>query len=225
MLLNIATILDPDALNDVSSALKTIQWRDGSKTAGSSARPVKKNLQADLNGDGGAALHDRLMDALQSNSVLQAAARPKHFSRLIVSRTKGGGRYGAHIDNALMHSSTGRIRTDLAFSLFLSAPESYDGGELVVQYPGFEQRFKPNAGDLILYPSTQIHEVKPVTKGERFVCVGWIESLVRSPEQRETLFDLTNLSVSISSQYAPESSEILTLHKSISNLVRLWASP
>ena len=98
------------------------------------------------------------------------------MSSLLISKTTNGGHYGPHLDNALMASGEQRLRTDLSFTLALTAPESYEGGELVIQMPGTTERVKPAAGDLVLYPSTAIHEVIPVTSGERIVCVGWIQS-------------------------------------------------
>lgn len=225
MLLNISNILGKENLTAARSKIEALKWHDGTKTAGKTARNVKQNLQADLSSPDGKHLHDQLLDALSNHAVLQAAARPRRFTRLLISRTKGDGHYGAHIDNAHMASPTGTLRTDLSFTIFLSDPASYEGGELVVQFPGYTQSFKPAAGDLILYPSTQIHEVMPVTKGERLACVGWIESQISRADQREILFDLTNLRASLETKLNGQSAELLTLNKSIANLLRLWATP
>ena len=128
-----------------------------------------------------------------------------------------------HIDNALMARGGEKLRTDISFTLFLSEPDSYEGGELVIEHPGFSQALKPAAGDLVLYPSTSLHEVRPVTSGQRLVCVGWAESRVRDAAQREILFDLENISASLRASDTADAMTRLTLSKSISNLLRLWA--
>ena len=184
---------------------------------------MKRNAQADLATAKGTALHEKLLAAVSGHPVISAAARPRKFSRLIVSRTAETGGYGDHVDNALMGKGSARLRTDLSFTLFLSPPDSYDGGELVVDMPGYSQSLKPDAGDLVLYPSSSIHQVAPVTRGVRLACVGWIESLVRDGFAREILFDLDNLRATMRQQYPDGAREVLTLDKSIANLLRLWA--
>jgi PKHD-type hydroxylase len=133
------------------------------------------------------------------------------------------GRYGAHVDNALMGKGAQRLRTDLSFTMFLTPPGEYEGGELVIHAAGMTQEMKGEAGYLVLYPSGSIHEVKPVTRGERIVCVGWIESLVADAGQREMLFDLENLRAALRQKLPAQSAELLTLDKTIANLLRMWA--
>lgn len=223
MLITLAEMMDAAALDGVRQSLAALTWRDGAETAGTTARAVKRNEQADLSTREGASLHARLLGALEAHPVLQAAARPRRFSRLMVSRTAQGGGYGMHVDNALMGTGAGRIRTDLSFTLFLSPPEQYAGGELVLHLHGGTQSLKLPAGGLVLYPSTTLHEVAPVTSGERLVCVGWIESLVRDALARETLFDLENLRADLAGALPPTSPHRLTLDKAVANLLRLWA--
>ena len=122
-----------------------------------------------------------------------------------------------------MGDGAAQLRTDLSFTLFLSDPEDYDGGELSIEHVGLTQRLKPLAGDLVLYPSTSLHEVRPVTRGTRFACVGWIESAVRAPEDREILFELENLRASLSGRLDPQSLDMLTLSKALANLKRRFA--
>ena len=223
MLITISSVLSQDDLAQTHDALKTIEWSDGARTAGRTAQRVKQNRQANLAGSRGQTLHEFLLKRISTHPVLQAAARPAKFSRLIVSETADRGGYGDHTDNALMGKGTARIRTDLSFTLFLSPPESYDGGELVIDMPGYTQAVKPDAGDLVLYPSGSIHQVAPVTKGQRLACVGWLQSLVRDAACREILFDMENLRVSLRDSLPAGSRELLTLDKSIANLMRLWA--
>ncbi|MEM9014465.1 MAG: Fe2+-dependent dioxygenase [Pseudomonadota bacterium] len=225
MLLSISDILEQDTLEWINKRIAKLAWHDGRKTAGASARAVKRNLQADLNSEIGRALDKKILATLKSHPVLLAAARPKLFSNLLVSKTSENDYYGPHIDNALMKKGDQQFRSDLSFTLFLTPPAEYEGGELVIHTAGVDQAVKGDAGDLMLYPSTSIHEVAPITRGERIVCVGWIESLIADPSRRETLFDLENLRVSLRKAYAPNSPELLTLNKTIANLLRAWAQP
>lgn len=218
---------DADTLAALRERIALLEWRDGRETAGAAARAVKRNLQASRETTAGRALHDELQRILAAHPVLQAAAQPRRFSPLIISRTEDGGHYGPHVDNALMRSAEkgARLRTDLSFTLFLNNPGEYDGGELVIDAAGATQAIKPEAGHLVLYPSGHIHEVRPVTRGTRLVCVGWIESLIADAAQRELLFDLENLRSALRQRLPLQAPELLTLDKSIANLLRMWAHP
>lgn len=223
MLITIASVLAKDALEQVDSLMKTVRWKDGAETAGATAREVKRNLQADLTSRTGAQLRDQLTQAISTNTVLQAAAQPLHFSKVLVSKTETGGGYGLHVDNALMPIGDEKIRTDLSFTLFLSDPDSYQGGELQVEHAGQSISLKPVAGDLVLYPSTSLHSVNEVTSGTRLACVGWIESRVQRPDDRELLFDMTNLKTSLAQHYSAQSPEMLMSGKILSNLIRRFS--
>jgi PKHD-type hydroxylase len=225
MILAINALGDPQHLAAIAERVALLEWRDGRETAGSVAREVKRNEQAAMDSIAGRALQDELSRIVADNPVVQAAAQPRRFSPLIVSRTGVDGGYGAHVDNALMGRGTARLRTDLSFTLFLSPPGDYDGGELVIHAAGMTQEVKGEAGYLVLYPSGSIHEVRPVTRGTRIVAVGWIESLVADAAQREMLFDLENLRSALRRQLPTQSAELLTLDKSIANLLRMWARP
>jgi len=220
MQLTLGSVLTPDTLAQARTLLTQLSWKEGAKTAGAIARQVKQNRQADLSSRTGAKLRDLLQDALDRHPVLQAAARPKRFSPLIVSETRDGGGYGAHVDNALMGRGQAQMRTDISFTLFLSDPDSYEGGELVIDQAGATQSIKGQAGDAFIYPSTTLHAVAPVTQGVRHVCVGWIESAVPDVMEREILFDLENLRASLTGQLPAQSPELLTLSKVHSNLLR-----
>lgn len=220
MLLTIGEVLNPDQLTQIREDIAQLSWRHGSETAGRQARVVKQNLQADLSSRAGAAIRQRLDTILQSHPVLNSAARPTRFSPLLISRTPTGGGYGAHIDNAYIGAGDKRLRTDLSFTLFLSAPEEYEGGELVIDRPGESQSVKLKAGDLVLYPATYLHAVQPVNSGERLVCVGWIESLVRHDHDREILFDMDNLKAELAKHFEADAPERLVAAKLFSNLLR-----
>ncbi|MEZ6001297.1 Fe2+-dependent dioxygenase [Hyphomonas sp.] len=222
MMITLSSVLTPDQVQKVTSLASGLSWRDGATTAGAVARQVKRNEQAELTGATGTAARKILTEAIERHPVLRAAAQPRRFSNLMISRARDGGGYGRHVDNAFMGSGDRRLRTDLSFTLFLSDPSTYEGGELAVDTPSGEHVVKPEAGDLVLYPSTTLHEVRPVTSGERIVCVGWIESAVRDAAAREILFDLENLRATLAQQHDAQSPEMLTLAKTISNLLRLW---
>lgn len=223
MILVINVLEDADHRAAIAERIAMLTWRDGRETAGSVARQVKRNEQAAMNSPAGRALQDELSQLVSDNVVVKAAAQPRRFSPVIISRTGVGGKYGAHVDNALMGRGAQRLRTDLSFTLFLTPPGEYEGGELVIHTAGMTQELKGEAGNLVLYPSGSIHEVKPVTKGTRIVCIGWIESTVADPAQREMLFDLENLRTALRQQLPAQSAELLTLDKTMANLLRMWA--
>jgi len=220
MLISISKVLDADHLNLLRGLLEKVTWKDGAETAGRVARQVKHNLQADLSKAVGPKVEQVLSAAIQQNPVLKAAAQPNRFSSMLVSKTEAGGGYGLHVDNAFMRAGERVMRTDLSFTLFLSPPEDYEGGELVIEHAGQTQALKPAAGDLVLYPSSSLHKVAEVASGTRLVCVGWIESRVRRADDRETLFDLINVKAELSDRLDAQSPEMLTLSKVIANLKR-----
>lgn len=225
MIFKIAAFTDDEKIATIKQMIGDLEWRDGRETAGKVAQQVKRNLQAVMNTDSGKAIRAELRPLIEKNRVFRAAARPRRMSSLMVSKTGNGGHYGPHVDNALMGKGTNRLRTDLSFTLFLSNAEDYEGGELVVHNAGVAQAIKGDWGQMVLYPSTTIHEVKPVTKGERIVCVGWVESLIADPAQRELLFDLENLRTTLRQKHDANAPEMLTLDKSMANLLRMWCEP
>ena len=223
MILAVHAIPEADRLAAIADRIALLEWRDGRETAGAVAREVKRNEQAVMDSTPGRSLQDEITGLLRDHPVIRAAAQPRRFSRLLISKTKEGGGYGAHVDNALMGTGDKRVRTDLSFTLFLTPPEAYDGGELVIHAAGVTQSVKGEPGHLVLYPSGSIHEVRPVTRGTRIVCVGWIESMVADAASREMLFDLENLRAALRALLPAQSAELLTLDKTIANLLRMWA--
>jgi PKHD-type hydroxylase len=215
-MLVIGPLLPPADLAAVQEAAAALPFGDGRATAGRHAQGVKSNDQA-LPGAELDAVLAKVEAALRAHPLFQSAARPKALTRLIVSRYNIGQTYGLHVDNALMQG----LRTDLSFTLFLSDPESYDGGALVIE-DHFEARaIKLSAGEVILYPSTTLHRVEPVTRGTRLAVVGWVQSLIRDPAQREILFDLDQ---AVDACFAAEgkSAQFDRLSKTRSNLLRMW---
>jgi PKHD-type hydroxylase len=216
MILCIDGVLDAAALAETVQALKRLRFADGAATAGWHARDVKRNLQA----GGGEALRRALAARIEAHELFRLAARPRRLSPLLISRYDVGMGYGPHVDDALM----GDLRTDLAFTLFLGAPEGYDGGELVLDSTAGEQAFKLAAGALVLYPATTLHRVEAVTRGTRFAAVGWAQSLVRDPARRELLFDLDTARRAMFEQDGKTAAFDL-VSKSLANLLRQWAEP
>jgi PKHD-type hydroxylase len=188
---------------------------DGKTTAGWHARLVKHNLQVENTAI--ETVRTLVEQALRRHELFSLAAKPRHISPILFSKYVEGMHYGAHVDDAFM----GDLRSDLSFTLFLADPAEYEGGELVMDLPQGEQAFKLNAGDLILYPSTTLHRVDPVLRGERRAAIGWVQSRIRSAEQREILFDLEQARLSLF-QREGKSLDFDLLSKSISNLLRMW---
>lgn len=222
MSLILRDVLPPEDVSRVRGELDRLTWVSGKRTAGATARGVKENLQADGLDPRVQALEQFVVDALRRHPLFEIAARPARISRLLFSKYEPGMTYGAHTDDALMGKGEDKLRTDLAFTIFLAERESYDGGELVVTSALGDQQIKLDAGDAILYPAGSIHYVAPVTRGARIAAVGWLQSFVPDPAQRETLFDLSVTRARLGEAGAsPE--ELLRLDKSISNLLRMWA--
>ena len=216
MMLVIDGLFDAGTVTALREAAEALDFADGSATAGAMARRVKANDQATVTPERDALLA-KVSTTVRAHPVFLSAARPHRISPLIVSRYREGQTYGSHVDDALM----GGLRTDLSFTLFLSEPESYDGGALVIE-DSFEARaIKLGAGEMILYPSTSLHRVEPVTRGARLAVVGWVQSRVRDAGRREILFDLDR---SVAELQAGGADELLDrLAKTRSNLLRMWA--
>lgn len=217
MFLVVQGVIAPAEVAVLAEAARGLVFDDGKKTAGRHARDVKANDQAAPSPERDAILA-RVERALKENTLFRSAARPKAISPLILSRYRIGQTYGLHVDDALM----GGLRTDLSFTLFLADPESYDGGALIVEDPLEARAIKLAAGDLILYPATTLHQVEPVTRGERLAVVGWVQSLIRQGERREMLFDLDQAVEAVFSS-SGKSPVFDTLVKTRSNLLRMWA--
>jgi PKHD-type hydroxylase len=216
MILEIGSVLSVDDLTMVSSIVAGIAFEDGRATAGWAAKGVKDNEQA-AQGRTLSALRDLLAHRILANDVFALAVRPKQLTPLLVSRYGAGQHYGTHVDDPIM----GGMRTDVSCTLFLSDPESYEGGELVIETSSGEEAFKLAAGSLVVYPSTALHRVEAVTRGERLAAVGWVRSLVRSAEQREILFDLDRARRGLFAREG-STSEFNLLSKSHANLMRMW---
>jgi PKHD-type hydroxylase len=225
MIVPIANVLSAEQLQQVRELLAQGNYVDGKQTAGWHAKLVKHNQQ--LAGGDVAAQADKIIrDALIAHPVFNAAVRPQRLRSMLFSRYQGGNAYGAHVDDALMGAGSGggRMRSDVSMTVFLSDPEDYDGGELVIEGTGGEQTFKLEAGCVITYPSNTLHYVAEVTRGTREVAVSWAQSLVRGPEQREILFDLDTARRTLF-QREGKSREFDLMSKTHANLLRMWSEP
>lgn len=222
MILCIGDVLEPDALARVRAGLERVEFRDGRETAGWHARTVKRNTQARGGDRRVAALRDEVGGILERHALFRMAARPRRTTPVLFSRYEPGMEYGAHVDDAVMGSPDGPVRTDLSFTLFLSDPDDYDGGELVTDTTAGEQRYKLPGGSLVLYPSSTLHRVNPVTRGARLAAVGWVQSQVRDPARREILFDLDTARRQLFDAHG-KTEQFDAVSKSLANLLRMWA--
>lgn len=222
MSLILQAVLTPEDLARVLGELELLPWSSGKRTAGAAARGVKENLQADGSDPRTQALERFVAEALRRHPLFEIATRPARLSRLLFSRYEPGMTYGAHTDDAMMGAGEEKLRTDLAFTLFLADAASYDGGALVVQSALGDQEIRLEAGDAILYPAGSIHHVAPVTRGARLAAVGWLQSHIADAAQRELLFDLSVARARLA-EAGVAREELLRLDKSISNLLRMWA--
>ena len=216
MQLAIGPILSAQEIASLCAALGELEFVDGKATAGWSAALVKNNQQA-ANYAAAQGLADDIVRKLHTNPVFEIAVRPKTIIKAMFSRYRPGMAYGTHVDNAIMSGE----RTDVSFTLFLSDPSGYDGGELVIESASGEEAVKLAAGNLFAYPSTTLHRVETVTRGERLALVGWVRSYVRDGAKREVLFDLETARRTLFDRDG-KSAEFDLLSKSAANLLRMW---
>lgn len=220
MIFSIEQIFSPDELAEIRQVLDKAEFVDGKLTAGWHAKLVKNNQQL-KNGTSQKELQAKVRASLVKNALFQAAVRPKSIHSLLFSRYDVGMSYDTHVDNALMGRSSGLYRSDVSFTLFLNSPQDYQGGELVIEGVQSEQKYKLEAGSTIIYPSTTLHRVNPVTEGTRLVVVGWVQSTVRDASDREILFDLETARRAIFAK-SGKTAEFDLISKSMANLLRKW---
>jgi len=190
-------------------------WQDGKNTAGSHAAKVKNNLQLKRECDISQSLSKFITEKILSSPLIKSFSLPKKIHGIMFTKSREGMHYGRHIDNAFMASG----RADLSFTIFINEKDSYQGGELTVENLNSEKTFKLNSGEIVIYPSTYLHSVKEINFGERLVCVGWMESYIKSIEEREYLFDIDAGARSLLSKHG-RSDELDLIFKSYSNLLR-----
>jgi PKHD-type hydroxylase len=227
MLIPVEKVLTRDELAEFRARLDAAPWQDGLATAGTLARSVKRNLQLEDGSPLSTELGNEVLRRLQANSLFVSAALPRRIYPPKFNRYADGGTYGAHVDSALMQvPGTGlTVRSDLSATLFLCDPDEYEGGELQIDGPFGVQSVRLPAGDMILYPSSSLHRVTPVTRGARIASFFWIESLVRDDAARALLFDLDRAIQGLTPALRPDDPHLLSLTGVYHNLLRRWASP
>ena len=225
MLLQLPCILNPEEITHAQALLSTAPWADGRKGAGEQAKQVKNNEQLDHDSEAARTIRTMVLRALDRSPTFFSAALPKKVFPPRLNRYGGESNYyGNHIDGAVRYTpGTGeRVRTDVSCTVFLSNPEDYDGGELCIADTYGEQSIKLPAGHMVLYPGTSLHQVRPVTRGHRLACFFWIESMVRSDEQRRLLYELDMNLLGLRSRHG-ETDETTGLTGVYHNLLRMWA--
>jgi PKHD-type hydroxylase len=224
MILQIPDVLNPDQVAHARRLLNEATWVDGRVTAGPQSARAKQNMQLAETDPVARQLGDQILGALQRSPLFIAAALPQRVFPPLFNRYRGGDAFGNHVDNAIRHSvTTGQpIRTDLSATLFLAEPEEYDGGELMIEDTYGVHAAKLPAGHMILYPSTSLHHVKPVTSGARIASFFWVQSMVRDDGQRTLLFDL-DTAIQRLTLDLPEHPAAVHLTAVYHNLLRRWA--
>lgn len=227
MLLHLKNVLAPQELATARGLLgDDAPWIDGRSSAGAQAVAQKNNEQLAQESPQAAQLRALVLAALQREPMFFSAALPRRIFNPLFNRYRGASNhYGAHIDGAILHSREPAqwVRSDISCTLFLAQPEEYEGGELVIREPQGERRIKFAAGDLVLYPGSTLHEVAPVTRGARIASFFWIESMVRSTEQRQLLFEMDMALLQLRARGGEDDPALVRLTGTYHNLLRMWA--
>jgi PKHD-type hydroxylase len=222
MLLAIPSVLRADEVALVRAVLAGAHFVDGRLSAGSVARRVKNNQELDAGAANLEQINHLLMANLVRHPVYRGGALPLHVASPLYARYQPGMTYGDHLDDPIMGADGVMYRSDVAITIFLSAPDEYGGGQLVIRTPSGEREVKSAAGDAFLYPAGSVHRVEPVTHGERLVAVTWVQSMVRDSAQRELLYGLNSAREKLL-QTAPEAAETVQVNATYLNLIRMWA--
>jgi|TARA_R110002073_G_scaffold293075_1_gene458479 PKHD-type hydroxylase len=224
MLLKIPNVLTAEQVRECRALMEQAQWIDGKVTAGYQSAQAKNNIQLPEDSDAAHRMGDMIMAALSQNLLFMSAALPLKIFPPLFNCYQGGHSFGTHVDNAIrpVKGTPHKVRTDLSATLFLSEPDEYDGGELVMEDTYGVHSAKLPAGHLVLYPSTSLHHVTPVTRGARLASFFWIQSMVREDSERALLFDL-DMGIQRLRQEHPQSQTEVSLTGVYHNLLRKWA--
>ena len=223
MMVHIPNVLNADQVARCRDVMQRAAWVDGRVTAGHQSEPVKNNLQLPETSPEARELGGMVMDALGRNSLFFSAVLPKEVFPPLFNRYDAGMTFGSHVDNAIRGylNTPLRIRTDVSSTLFISAPEDYDGGELVVQDTYGTHAVKLPAGDMIVYPGTSLHHVTPITRGSRIASFFWTQSMIRDESKRALLFDLDMAIIRLNRDH-PDHQSVVELTGIYHNLLRQW---
>ncbi|MFT3991538.1 MAG: Fe2+-dependent dioxygenase [Luteolibacter sp.] len=224
MILHIPDVLTPEETKQARAMLDATDWVDGKTTAGHTAARVKNNAQLSSDNPVAKQIGELIIHKLSTNPLFMSAALPLHFLPPMFNYYGGGQHYGNHIDGAIRQiPGTGqRIRTDMSCTLFFAGPEEYDGGELIIEDTYGNQSVKLPAGHLVLYPSTSLHQVTPVTRGARISSFFWLQSLIRDDQRRSMLFDM-DVAIQRMAMDQPDHPSVVSLTGIYHNLLRQWA--
>jgi PKHD-type hydroxylase len=222
MIVCINDVLTADEVKKLREEAALLPFVPGLETAGGRARRVKNNEQISQRAEERKALHEIVVGALLRNKEFNRAALPKHIRPPLISRYREGMAYGNHVDNALMGPKLARQRSDVSITVFISDIDEYDGGELVIHGAFGMQEVKLPSGSAVAYPSSSLHEVAEVTRGERLVAVTWAQSYVRDDRQREILAHLSQVKDKMNDVLA-DAAETDLVHHAYTNLLRMWA--
>lgn len=228
MLITIENVLTKDEVRHFRQHLDHAQWEDGTKTAGTLATHVKRNLQLADGAEPAVGLGNRVLRTLASHPAFISAVLPQRIYPPRFNCYRDGGTYGAHVDSALMAlpgSGGLTVRSDVSATLFLAGPDEYDGGELEIDGAFGVQSVKLEAGDMVLYPSSSLHRVAPVTRGARIACFFWVQSMVQDEGARTLLYDLDQSIQNLSAAGFADAPDLLRLTGVYHNLLRRWARP
>ena len=227
MLISIPQVLSKDEVQQFRAHLESAQWQDGTKTAGTLARSIKNNLQLDDDAELAITLGNHILRKLGNHPLFVSAALPQRIYPPKFNCYSDGGTYGAHVDSALMQvpGTSITVRSDLSATVFLCEPDEYDGGDLEIEGPFGVQAVKLEAGDMVLYPSSSMHRVTPVTRGARICSFFWIQSVVADEGARTLLFDLDQAIQGLTPSVRSDDANLLKLSGVYHNLLRRWAVP
>lgn len=225
MLLQIPEVFSKAEVKALRERLDAGPWTDGNVTSGHQSATAKRNQQLPEDSDVAREVSALVVQALNANPMFVAAALPHTIFPPLFNRYEGGGEFGLHVDNAIRQQRGGgiRIRSDLSATLFLSEPEDYDGGELIIEEMYGPQSVKLPAGDLVLYPSKSLHKVMPVTRGARVSSFMWMQSLIRDDGDREMLFRLDVATQRVAREKGPKDQAVIELTGVYHNLLRRWS--
>ncbi|MFC3031682.1 Fe2+-dependent dioxygenase [Pseudoalteromonas fenneropenaei] len=224
MLLKIPGVLTKAQVADCKAKLEAAEWLDGNVTAGYQSSQAKHNLQLPEQSPTAIDIGNVILSALAQNNLFMSAALPLKIFPPLFNCYQGGQSFGIHVDNAIrqVKGTPVKVRTDLSMTVFFSEPEEYEGGELVIEDTYGSHRVKLAAGDMVLYPSTSLHKVTPVTAGRRLASFFWLQSMVNSDEKRTILFDM-DMAIQQLRAKIQDSPEIVRLTGVYHNLLRQWA--
>jgi PKHD-type hydroxylase len=225
MLIAIPDLLDPQGVAVVRRIIDAAEWVDGNITSGHQSVLVKRNLQLPEHGEAARQAQQIVFDAVGRNPLFIAAALPQRIFPPMFNSYAGGQTFGTHVDNAIriQKGTTFRVRSDLSITVFLEDPKAYDGGELTVETSFGVQQVKLPAGHAVLYPSSSLHRVEPVTRGRRVASFFWVQSMVRDDGARQTLFDLDSSIQQLAETLGHDNAQVIRLTGVYHNLLRRWA--